>query len=74
MFILVPKAKSSGFNSKENNEFTLQKFVQATQKKKIKQTTKSKTSRLASTILLDLSKRRKGRVCRDSTQSDTPLD
>jgi len=41
-----PKAKSSWWNSKENNEFTLQKYIEATQKEKIKQTTKSKTNRL----------------------------
>ena len=50
------------------------KFVEATQKKKIKQATKSKTSRLASNVLLGPSKRRKRRVCRDPTPSDTPSD
>ena len=48
------------------------KFVEATQKKKIKQATKSKTSRLASNALLGPSKRRKKRACRDPTPSDTP--
>jgi len=48
--------------------------VEATQKKKIQQATKSKTSWLASNILLGPSKRRKRRVCQDPTPSDTPLD
>jgi hypothetical protein len=47
-------------------------FVGTTQKKKIKQATKSKTNRLASNALLGLSKRRKRVVCRDPTPSDTP--
>jgi hypothetical protein len=42
--------------------------------KKIKQATKSKTSQLASNALLGPSKRRKRRVCRDPTPSDTPSD
>ena len=46
-------------------------FVEATQKKKIKQVTKSKTSRPASNALLVPSKIRKRRVCRDPTPSDT---
>ena len=49
-------------------------FVEATQKRKIKQATKSKTSRLASNVLLGPSKRRKKRVCQDPTPSDTPSD
>jgi hypothetical protein len=49
-------------------------FVEATQKRKIKQATKSKTSRLASNVLLGPSKRRKNRVCRDPTPSDSPSD
>jgi len=48
--------------------------VGATQKKKIKQTPKSKTNRLASNALLGPSKRRKRMVCRDPTPSDTPSD
>jgi hypothetical protein len=50
------------------------KFVEATQKKKIKQVTKSKTSRLVSNALLGPSKRRKRMVCRDPTPSDTLSD
>ena len=50
------------------------KFVEATQKKKIKEATKSKTSRPASNALLGPSKRRKRRVCRDRAPSDTPSD
>jgi len=49
------------------------KFVQATQKKKIKHATKFKTSRLASNALLGPSKGWKRRVCQDPTPSDTPL-
>jgi hypothetical protein len=50
------------------------KIVEATQKKKIKQATKSKTNWLASNALLGPSKRQKNRVCRDPTVSDTPSD
>jgi len=46
----------------------------ATQEKKIKQATKSKTDRLVSNALFGPSKRRKRRVCRDPTPSDTPSD
>ena len=60
------------WNSKENKEFTLKKFVEATQKKKIKLATKSKTSRPGSNALLGPSKRRKRRACRDPAPSDTP--
>jgi len=49
------------------------KFVGASQKKKIKQASKSKSNRLASNALLCPSKRRKRRVCRDVTPSDTDL-
>jgi hypothetical protein len=48
------------------------KFVEATQKKKIKQATRSKTNWLESNALLGPSKRRKRRVWRDRTPSDTP--
>jgi hypothetical protein len=47
------------------------KFVGATQKKKIKQATKSKTSRLASNAALGPSIRQKRRVFRYPTPSDT---
>ena len=50
------------------------KFVGATLKKKIKQASKPKTSRLASIALLYPSKRRKRRICRDPTLFDTPSD
>jgi len=49
-------------------------FVGSTQKKKIKQATKSKTNRLVSNALLGPSKRRKRVVCRDPTPSETPSD
>jgi hypothetical protein len=44
------------WNSKENNEFNLQKFCWGNSKKEIKQVTKSKTNRLASNALLGPSK------------------
>jgi len=47
-------------------------FVGATQKKKIKQATKSKTNSLASNALLGPSRRRKSVVCRVPAPSDTP--
>ena len=50
------------------------KVVGANQKKKIKQTIKPKTNRLASNVLLVPSKRRKRGVCRDPAPSDTPSD
>ena len=37
-----PTAKSSSWNSKENTEFPLQIYIEANQKEKIKQNTKSK--------------------------------
>jgi hypothetical protein len=49
-------------------------FVGATQKKKNKLATKSKTNRLASNALLGLSKRRKRRVYRDPARCDTLSD
>ena len=49
-------------------------FVEVTQKKKIKQATKSKTSHLASNALLGPSKRQKRKVCWDPTPSDTPCN
>jgi len=68
-----PAAISSRWNSKEMCSYH-RNFVGATQKKKIKQATKSKTNRLASNALLGPSKRRKRVVCRDPTPSSTPLD
>jgi hypothetical protein len=50
------------------------KFVGATPKKKIKQASKCKTNWLVSNDLLGPSKRRKRRVGRDPTPSDTPSD
>jgi len=48
------------------------KIVEATQKKKIKQATKSKTNRPGSNALLGLSQRWSRRVCQDPAPSDTP--
>jgi hypothetical protein len=57
---------------KEITSLPYKTFVEATQETKIKQATKSKTSRLESNVLLGPSKRRKKRVCQDPTPSDTP--
>jgi hypothetical protein len=45
-----------------------------TQKKKIKQAPKSKTSRLASNVLLGPLKKRERKVCWDPTPPDTASD
>jgi len=50
------------------------KIVGATQKKKIKHATKSKTNRLAPNAFLGPSKRRKRRFCRNPTPSVIPSD
>ena len=60
--------------AKEITSSPYKTFVEATQKRKIKQVTKSKASRLASNVLLGPSKRWNKRVCRDPTPSDTPSD
>jgi len=61
-----------GGTAKKIKSSPYKKFVQATQKKKIKQATKSKTSRPGSNALLGPSTRRSRRVCRDPAPSDTP--
>jgi hypothetical protein len=63
-----------GVTAKKITSSLYRKFFGATQKKKIKQAIKSKTNRLASNARLGPSKRRKRRVCRDPTPSDTPSD
>ena len=68
------KPNPRGGTAKNITSSPYKKFVEATQKKKIKQATKSKTSRLESNVLLGPSKRRKKRFCRDPTPSDTPSD
>ena len=68
------KPNPRGGAAKKITSLPYKKFVYTAQKKKIKQATKSKTSRLASDVLLGPSKRRKRRVCRDQTQHDTPSD
>ena len=65
---------SRGGRLKKIKSSSYRNFVGATQKKKLKQATKSKTNRLASNALLGPSKRKKRRVCRDPTQSVTPSD
>jgi hypothetical protein len=68
------KPNPHGGTANKITSSTYKKFVEATQKKKIKQATKSKTSRLASNVLLGPSKRRKRSVCRDRIPSETPSD
>jgi len=70
----VPSLNSRGEAGKKITSSSYKIFVEATQKKKIKQATKSKTSRPASNALLGPSKRRKRRVSRDPASSDTTLD
>jgi len=65
------KPNPCGGTAKKIISSPYKKFVEATQKKKIKQATKSKTSWLASNALLGPSKRQKRSVCRDQTPSDT---
>jgi len=66
------KLSPHGGTGKEITSSPYKKFVEATQKKRIKQATKSKTSRSESNALLGPSKRRKRKVCRGPAPSDTP--
>jgi len=68
------KPNPRGGAAKDITSSPYKTFVEATQKRKIKQATKSKTSRLASNVLLGPSKRGKKKVCWDPTPSDTPSD
>jgi len=68
------KPNPHGGTAKKITSSPYKTFVETTQKKKIKQATKSKTSRLASNVLLGPSKRQKKRICQDPTPSDTPSD
>ena len=68
------KPNPRGGTAKKITSSHYKKFVEATQKKKIKQATKSKTNRPGSNALLGPSKRRSRRVCRDPAPSDTPSD
>jgi len=76
---LNTKPNTRGETARKITSSPYKKFLEATQKKKIKQATKSKTIQLASNILLGPSKRRKRRVCRDpapydiQSHSDTDL-
>jgi len=67
------KPNLCGGTAKKITSPPYKKFVEATQKKRIKQATKSKTSQPESNALLGPSKRRKRRVCWDPAPSDTPL-
>ena len=71
---LNPKPDPHGGTAKKMTSSPNKKLVEATQKKKIKQATKFRTSWLVSNALLGPSKRRKRRVCQDPTPSDTPFD
>jgi len=66
------KPNPRGGTAKKITSSPYKKFVEATQKKKIKQATKSKTSRPGLNAVLGTSKRRSRRVCRDPAPSDTP--
>ena len=68
------KPNPRGATAKKITSSPYKKFVEAAKKKKIKQATKSKTSRPALNALLGPSERRKRRVCRDPAPSDTPSD
>jgi len=79
---LVPslnlKPNPHGGTAKKLMSSPYKEFVETTQKKKIKQATKSKSSRPALNTLLGPSKRRtkrrERRVCQDPALSDTPSD
>jgi hypothetical protein len=68
------KSNPRGGAAKKISSSPYKTFVEATPKRNIKQATKSKTSPLASNVLLGPSKRWKRRVCRYPTLSDTPSD
>jgi hypothetical protein len=68
------KPNPCGGTPKKLMNSSYRKSVEATQKKKIKQATKSKTNQLASNALLGPSKRQKRRICHVPTASDTPSD
>ena len=69
---MVEKKKKKKKKKKTSSPYN--RFVEATQKKEIKQATKSKTCRLALNVFLGPSKRWKRRVCRDPNPSDTLSD
>ena len=68
------KTNPHGGTAKKITSSPYKKFVEATQKKKIKEATKSKTSWLVSNALLGPPKRWKRTVCQDQTSSDTSSD
>jgi len=68
------KPKPRGGTAKKITSSPYKKIVGATQKKKIKHATKSKTNRLAPNAFLGPSKRRKRRFCRNPTPSVIPSD
>jgi len=68
------KPNLRGGTAKKITSSPYKEFSEATQKKKIKQATKSTTSQPASNALLGSSKRWTRRVCQDSAPSDTPSD
>ena len=68
------KPNTCGGTAKKITSSPYKKICWCNSEKEIKRVTKSKTSRLASNVLLGPSKRWKRRVCRDPTPSDTPSD
>jgi len=68
------KPNPRGGTAKKIKSSPYKKFVDATQKMKIKHATKSKTSWLVSNVLTGPSKRWKRRVCWDPTPFNTPSD
>jgi hypothetical protein len=71
---LIIQPNTHGGTTNKIMSLTYRTYVVATQERKIKQTTKSKTSRLASKALLGPSRKRKIKDCRQPTLSDTTLD
>jgi hypothetical protein len=68
------KPNPCGRTAKKITSSPYKKFVEATQKNKIKQGTKSKTNWLVLNAFLGPTKRQKRRVCQDPSPSDTPSD
>ena len=69
-----PKAKSSWWNNKENNEFTLQKICWGNSKTENQKGHNIQNRTIASKALLSPSKRRNRSVCWDPTPSGTSSD
>jgi hypothetical protein len=70
----LAKSKTSWWNSKENNQFNLQKIFWDNSERENQAGHYTENLTVASNALLDPSKRRKSKVCQDPTPSDTPSD